>query len=162
MTRWAYMPKKKKVKPEDLPYIDKMALLAKENDDNTRFLNNDTTKYHSKKIEVDGIVFDSKKEARRYQELKTLEASGIIKDLELQKKFVLIPTQREPDVVGPRGGVTKGKVIERECSYYADFYYYDAEKEEWVVEDTKGMKLPDYIIKRKLMLYVHGLRITEI
>lgn len=122
------------------------------------------SKYHSKKIEIDGITFDSKKEAKRYEELKTLESLGEIEGLELQKKFVLIPTQREPDTVGPRGGIKKGKVIEKECAYFADFYYHDLKADEWVVEDTKSpiTRTPVYKVKKKLMLYVHGIRIKEI
>ena len=122
-------------------------------------------KYHAHKVEVDGITFDSGKEAKRYQELKTLERAGVISGLELQKKFVLIPTQREDDIIGPRGGVTKGKVIEKECAYYADFFYHDNEKNEDVVEDAKGhitQQLSTYRIKRKLLLYVHGIKIKEV
>lgn len=119
-------------------------------------------KYSNKKIEVDGITFDSKREAKRYKELLLLEQAGAISNLQRQVKYVLIPTQREPDTVGARGGIHKGKVIEKECAYYADFVYFDREKQEIVVEDTKGMKTIDYVIKRKLMLYRHGIRITEI
>ena len=121
-----------------------------------------TNKYGANKVSVNGIQFDSKKEAKRYQELLLLIKSGYIKDLRLQEKFVLIPAQREPDTVGKRGGVTKGKIIERECSYIADFVYTDNCTGEQVVEDTKGMRTKDYIIKRKLMLYVYGIRIKEV
>lgn len=117
-------------------------------------------KYRNKKVVVDGIVFDSKKEAKRYQELLLLEKAGAIKNLERQVKYVLIPTQREPDTIGARGGIHKGKVIEQECAYIADFIYWEEGKQ--IVEDTKGMRTKDYIIKRKLMLYVHGIRIKEI
>lgn len=117
-------------------------------------------KYGSKKVEIDGIVFDSKKEAKRYQELSLLEKAGAIQGLQRQVKYILIPTQREPDTIGARGGIHKGKTIEKECSYYADFVY--QENGETVVEDTKGMRTTEYIIKRKLMLYVHGIRIKEI
>lgn len=117
-------------------------------------------KYGSKKVEVDGIVFDSKKEAKRYQELSLLEKAGAIQDLQRQVKYVLIPSQREPDTIGARGGIHKGKTIEKECAYYADFVY--QENGETVVEDTKGMRTTEYIIKRKLMLYVHGIRIKEV
>ena len=79
-----------------------------------------------------------------------------------QVKYILIPVQREPDTKGPRGGVKKGKVIEREVTYYADFVYKDLATGETVVEDTKGIRTHDYIIKRKLMLYVHGIRIREV
>lgn len=159
MTRWAYMPKKRKksVNPEDLPAYDRERLAQ-------GILPPRESKYHSKKIEVDGITFDSKKEARRYEELKTLENVGNIKDLELQKKFILIPSQREDDIIGPRGGIKKGKVIEKECAYFADFYYFDVEKDKYVVEDTKSpaTRTEAYRIKRKLMRYVHGIEIVEI
>ena len=122
-------------------------------------------KYHNQKITIDGVTFDSKKEARRFQELKILEKAGQISKLERQVKFTLIPAQREPDTIGARGGRKPGKLIERECAYFADFAY--IEKQEngekvVVVEDTKGMKTPEYIIKRKLMLYRFGIRIREI
>lgn len=119
-------------------------------------------KYHNQKIERDGIIFASFREARRYTELKLLERAGEIYDLKLQEKFILIPAQREPDTVGKRGGKIKGKLLEREVSYLADFTYKKTGTNELVVEDTKGMKTKDYIIKRKLMLYVHGIRIREV
>lgn len=119
-------------------------------------------KYNNKKVEVDGIIFDSKREAERYQELSLLEKAGVIRDLQRQVKYILIPTQREPDIVGKRGGIKPGKVIEKECSYVADFVYFDNEKQENIVEDTKGFRTKDYTIKRKLMLYIHGIRINEI
>ena len=121
-----------------------------------------SNKYSNKKIEVDGIIFHSKREAKRYKELLLLEQAGAISNLERQVKYVLIPTQRELETVGARGGIHKGKVIEKECAYYADFVYFDREKREIVVEDTKGMRTTDYVIKRKLMLYRHGIRIREI
>ena len=117
-------------------------------------------KYHNKKIEIDGKIFDSRKEAKRYKELKLLEWAGEIKDLQTQVKFILIPTQREADTIGKRGGVHKGKVIEKECAYIADFVY--MENGNKVVEDTKGFKTKDYIIKRKLMLHVHNIRVKEV
>jgi hypothetical protein len=118
------------------------------------------SKYHSRKVTRDGITFDSVKEAKRYQELLLLERAGAIQDLKRQVKFVLIPTQREPDTRGVRGGIIKGKVLELECSYVADFVY--TENGKTVVEDTKGFRTKDYVIKRKLMLSVHGIRIKEV
>jgi hypothetical protein len=106
-------------------------------------------KYHNKKVTYNGIAFASKKEARRYSELLLLERAGVITDLQMQVPFVLIPSQK-----------INGKVVERECKYIADFVYTENDKK--VVEDTKGMKTDKYIIKRKLMLYVHGIRIKEI
>ena len=108
------------------------------------------SKYNSKKTVVDGQTFDSKKEARRYQELLLLEKAGEIKNLCRQVKFVLIPSQRDET----------GKVVERECSYKADFTYEEGIKT--VVEDVKGYRTKEYIIKRKLMLYQYGIRIREV
>ena len=109
------------------------------------------TKYNSKKTIVDGQKFDSKKEANRYQELVLMEKAGVIKNLSRQVKFVLIPSQRDE---------ATGKVIERECSYKADFVYEEDGKT--VVEDVKGFRTKEYIIKRKLMLYQYGIRIREV
>lgn len=108
------------------------------------------SKYGNKKVEVDGIQFDSKKEARRYLELKAMEAAGEIKNLRRQFKFLLIPSQR-----------IDGKVVEREVSYVADFTYYDKDGS-FIVEDTKGFRTPDYILKRKMMLFFLGIRIREV
>ena len=119
-------------------------------------------KYNNKKIEIDGLLFDSKREARRYNELKFMEKAGEIKDLERQVKFVLIPAQRKPDTIGPRGGIHKGQLLEKECSYIADFVYKHIATGETVVEDTKGMRTADYIIKRKLMLERYNIQIREI
>ena len=123
-------------------------------------MNMKKNKYRSQKVEVDGIVFDSKKEAKRFQELRLLEKAGAIQNLKTQVKFILIPAQREPDTIGKRGGRKKGKLLERECNYVADFVY--TENGATIVEDTKGFRTKDYIIKRKLMLYVHEIRIKEI
>lgn len=122
-----------------------------------------SSKYNSRKITVDGIQFDSRKEAKRFAELAQLERAGHIANLQRQVKFVLIPTQREPDTVGKRGGIIKGKLLEKEVAYHADFVYMRDGVQ--IVEDTKSpptRKEPKYIIKRKLMLYVHGIRIKEI
>lgn len=122
-------------------------------------------KYNNRKIVVDGLKFDSKKEAKRYQELKVLERAGIIENLQRQVKYVLIPAQYEPSEEvytkgKDKGKPKKGQLIERECAYYADFVY--RHNGEIFVEDTKGMRTPEYIIKRKLMLYIHGIRIREL
>lgn len=108
-------------------------------------------KYRNKKIEFDGQVFDSKKEFNRYIYLKRLQEEGTISGLERQVRYLLLPTQR-----------VDGKVVERECSYIADFVYRDEKEERDVVEDTKGFKTEAYRIKRKLMLYIHGIRINEV
>lgn len=120
------------------------------------------SKYHSKKVIIDGETFDSKKEARRYIELLMLQKSGRISGLQRQKKFVLVPAQYEPETTGPRGGRIKGKLLEREVAYYADFVYFDEEEKDFVIEDTKGVRTPEYIIKRKLMLWLNGYQIREV
>lgn len=123
-------------------------------------------KYGSRKVEVDGIVFDSKKEAKRWSELLLLEKAGAIRNLRRQVKFVLIPSQYENitkfDKKKKEIVEKKGKCLERECAYIADFFYWDVENEKEVVEDTKGFRTKDYVIKRKLMLHVHGIIVKEI
>lgn len=118
------------------------------------------TKYGNKKTTVDGITFDSIKEAKRFKELSLMERAGMIQDLQRQVKYILIPAQREPDTVGARGGVHKGKLIERECTYVADFVY--QENGQTVVEDTKGFRTKDYLLKRKMLLFFHGIKIKEV
>ena len=119
-------------------------------------------KYNANSVEYDGIKFDSQKEALRYKELSYLLSEGIITDLRRQVKYVLIPTQREPDTIGARGGVKHGKLLERECSYIADFVYTVVETGETIVEDTKGFRTKEYAIKKKLMLFVYGIQIKEV
>ena len=121
-----------------------------------------SNKYGNRKIAFDGQTFDSKKEMRHYTELLLLEKAGKITDLQRQVKFQLIPAQREPDTIGPKGGVKPGKLIEREVSYVADFVFLDLRTGQTVVEDTKGFRTKDYLLKRKMMLYFHGIRIKEV
>jgi len=111
-------------------------------------------KYGAKKVIVDGIAFDSQKEARRWCELKLLERAGEIYDLQRQVPFVVIPVQKDE----------RGKVIERECKYVADFVYKNKGSLRSVVEDVKSpaTRTKEYIIKRKLMLYRNGIRIKEV
>ena len=119
------------------------------------------SKYHSEKVEILGMTFDSRREARRYFELTTLEKAGEIHNLRRQVKYVLIPTQRAPDTVGKRGGVKQGRVLEKEISYYADYVYEDKDGNT-VVEDVKGVRTEVYKVKRKLMLYIYHIQIKEI
>jgi hypothetical protein len=103
-------------------------------------------KYHNNiTYTADGIKHASQKEANRWCELKMLERVGAIADLKRQVEYELIPPQEG----------------ERKVAYVADFVYTD-DKGNTIVEDTKGIKTKDYIIKRKLMLYIHNIRITEI
>ena len=117
------------------------------------------SKYRAKKVTIGGETFDSQKEYNRWQELKIMQRAGIIHDLKRQVKFVLTPTIREPDIIGPKGGRKPGKVIELASSYVADFTYY--KDEDFIVEDCKGFKTPEYILKRKMMFYLKGIRIHE-
>ena len=109
-------------------------------------------KYGAKKCQLDNITFDSIAEARRWQELRYLTRAGIIKDVRRQVPFVLIPAQKDET----------GRVIERAVVYRADFVY--TEDGKMVVEDVKSeaTKTREYIIKRKLMLYMCGIRIKEV
>jgi len=102
------------------------------------------SKYGARKTVVDGITFDSQREANRYAELKLLERAGEISDLKLQVPFELIPKQPG----------------ERAVKYTADFTY--TEDGETVVEDVKGVKTRDYVLRRKLLLWRHGIRIREV
>lgn len=101
---------------------------------------------------VDGITFDSQREARRWCELKLLERAGRICKLRRQVKYVLIPTQRD----------SRGKLLERERAYIADFVYFDLGLGHEVVEDAKGVRTDVYKLKKALMLERHGIRIREV
>lgn len=106
-------------------------------------------KYRNKKIDTAEGRFDSEKEYSRWCDLKWMQRAGQITDLQRQVTFELLPSQR-----------IDGKVVERPVKYIADFVY--MQNGEKVVEDVKGLKLPEYVLKRKLMLYIHNLRIKEI
>lgn len=104
-------------------------------------------KYQNQPVEIDGIRFPSKKEGKRYGELKLLERAGLITDLRLQVPFELVPAQK--------GGLRK----ELPIAYIADFVYMENGKQ--VIEDVKGVRTRDYIIKRKLLKFLLGMEITE-
>lgn len=124
-------------------------------------------KYGNRKvITSDGEVFDSQKEAMRYRDLKFLESCGAISELKRQVHFELLPVQRERSTKVYKKGKKKGqpregKVIEKAVVYIADFVYTDTTTGKQVVEDTKGVKTKDYVLKRKMMLYFHGIKIRE-
>lgn len=125
------------------------------------------SKYGAKKITRNGETFDSLKEYRRFCQLSLLEKSGDITELRRQVVFPLIPTQREETCEvytrGKNKGLPKpGKVLEKEVKYIADFVYTERPTGEVVVEDVKGVKTKEYILKRKMMLYFHNIRIKEI
>lgn len=104
-------------------------------------------KYHSKKTVVDGIEFDSAKEAKRYTKLRDMQEAGEIQGLRLQVPFEILPSF-ECDGVKYRG-----------MKYIADFVYYRDGKQ--VVEDTKGWKTAEYRMKKKLMAYMNHINIEE-
>lgn len=118
------------------------------------------SKYNSSKIKIDGILFDSRKEAARYSQLRLLQRAGQISDLRLQVRFELLPAQyADTDKVyvkGPRKGQHKRRCIEQSVVYVADFVYTECGTRKTVVEDTKGMRTKDYIIKRKLFRWRFG------
>ena len=121
------------------------------------FLKNFTagaSKYQNKKIVIDGITFDSKKEAKVYGELKLLKQAGEIKDFTRQQSFELIPSQYE--IING-----KKKCVEKPVQYKADFVVEHLDGEKSVV-DAKGMRTPIYVIKRKLMRYLHKINIKEV
>lgn len=119
-------------------------------------------KYRNRKTYSDGMVFDSRREACRYHELYLLQKAGRIKNLQRQVQYTLVPDQREPDRIGKRGGVYKGRIIERKITYIADFSYFDCDSGQIIVEDAKGYRTPEYRLKKKLMLWVHGIRVKEV
>jgi hypothetical protein len=106
-------------------------------------------KYHNRKITFDGQTFDSQREARRFWELQMLERAGEITGLECQTPFELIPAQR-----------TSAGRLERGVTYIADFVYWQDGR--LVIEDVKGVRTKEYIIKRKLMLWKYGIEIKEV
>ena len=108
-------------------------------------------KYGNEKTEVDGIKFASRHEAKRYVELKYMERAGLIKNLQLQRVYTLIGTQKDK----------AGNVLERPVKYIADFVYKDKDGKT-VVEDAKGVRTDVYRIKRKLMLSIYGIRVQEV
>lgn len=105
------------------------------------------SKYRAKKTVVDGIEFDSAKEAKRFVKLREMQEAGMIQGLRLQVPFEILPSF-ECDGVKYRG-----------MKYISDFVYYrDGEQ---VVEDCKGFKTPEYKMKKKLMAYLNHINIEE-
>lgn len=112
-------------------------------------------KYGNHKVELDGYIFDSKKEARRYAELKLMEKAGEVKDLELQKEFVIQPSFIDGN--GKRQTAIK---------YIADFVYWKVDGDDliYIIEDVKSpatRKDRVYRLKKKMMAY-NGHEITEV
>lgn len=104
-------------------------------------------KYHNVKTRG----YDSAKEAERARVLHLLEKAGKIRDLREQVRIELIPAQYKD-----------GKCVERKVEYIADFVYIDCTTQEEIVEDVKGVRTKEYVLKRKMMLWFHGIRIKEV
>ena len=133
-----------------------------------------TNKLNNHSITIDGIEFQSKREGNRYCELKLLQRAGKIKNLELQKRYELIPAQYETVETGEyyKIGAKKGQpktkqvCVEQSLVYIADFVY--EENGQTIVEDSKGFRdtssstYAKFVIKRKLMLWIHGIKIKEV
>lgn len=118
-------------------------------------------KYHNKRVEYDGKVFDSLKEKKRYCQLQLLEKQGIISNLRLQVSFELIPPIYEDEVVQLKTKTKiKKKLVQRATTYIADFVYDSDGKT--IVEDVKGSSdilTSEFKLKMKLMRYIHGIEI---
>lgn len=113
----------------------------------------ENNKYHAKKIIVDGITFDSKKEALRWKKLSAIANLGGIRNLRRQVPFELQPAFK-----------WNGKTV-RAIRYIADFVYEQPDRngnKVLVVEDTKGFKTKEYELKKKMFLYRYGFEITEV
>lgn len=107
---------------------------------NRHYFQGGKMKYGNTKYQIDGMLFDSKKEANYWYELKMLEKAGQICNIQRQKPFELIPTRYY------------NGVCVRGCKYIADFYFYDNIKKSWIAVDVKGFPTPEYIIKKKIFL----------
>lgn len=131
---------------KDLPEDIQKQLMKEFREENKR-----KGKYNNRKVTVDGITFDSQKECDHWFKLKARQKAHEIRNLNRQVTFELIPAQKEGN-----------RVVERACTYKADFVYIDCKTGETVVEDVKGVKTEVYKIKKKLMRWVHGITIKEV
>ena len=139
-----------------------------------KFKNKNNTKLNNQSVVIDGITFPSIKEGNRYCELKLLQMAGKISDLEWQKKYNLLPAHYETVETGEfyKVGAKKGQpktkqiCIEQAVGYFADFVY--KENGQTIVEDVKGFRdtssatYAKFVLKRKMMLYFHGIKIKEV
>ena len=107
-------------------------------------------KYKNKKVIYDGIKFDSKKEGAYYLKLKLFEEKGIIKDLKLQKEYIL------------QESFKLNNKTYRKISYKADFDYFSTIYNKIHVVDTKGFKTKEYLLKKKILAYKYGIEIEEV
>ena len=121
------------------------------------------SKYGARKVEIDGMTFDSKKEARYYLFLREAERKGEISGLRMQVPYELIPAIHEKVTVHLK---TKDKEVERciqkAVHYIADFVYYDNATGKEEVVDVKGIRTEGYKLKKKMMLAFKGIALTEV
>ena len=122
------------------------------------------SKYGNRKVTIEGINFDSEREAKRYLILKEYQNKGDISDLKLQVVYELIPAIKElKTVVLKTKTIQKEVTIQQAITYRCDFTYIKDEK--LIVEDVKispKMLPPEYKLKKKLLRYVHGIDIREV
>jgi hypothetical protein len=107
------------------------------------------SKYRAVKLDTPDGKFDSGLEYKRWLYLKALEKGKEIANLKRQIPYVLIPSQKGKD----------GKVLFKECKYVSDFEYDDLRTGEHIVEDTKGVVLPEFRLKQKMMYFFHGIEV---
>lgn len=120
------------------------------------------SKYGNKKTKYDGIEFDSKKEMYRYIRLKSMQDEGLISDLRMQASFEIIPAVYEEQQVQLKTKVkTVTKCIQKAVYYLADFVYKDKEGNV-IVEDSKGYRTKEYLLKKKMMRAFLGITIKEV
>ena len=123
------------------------------------------SKYGAKKVTIDGIKFDSATEGRYYEKYRDMEKAGLIQNLRLQVPYELIPAiwEEYDEVKHLKKGdkiIHKKRRKQRPITYIADFVYTQDGKE--YVVDVKGKKTKEYILKKKMMLALKGIEITEV
>lgn len=121
------------------------------------------SKYGNKKVEIDGHVFDSRKEAKYYLYLKEKEKEGEISNIRLQVPFEIVPAVYETQIVHLK---TKDKevnrCVQRAVHYIADFVYTVNDTGEDEVVDVKGWRTEGYRLKKKMMRAFNGIDIIEV
>jgi hypothetical protein len=125
-------------------------------------------KYGNKKVDYNGITFDSKKERDRYIVLVDAQNRGEISHLETQVKYILIPAIREEyEVELKTKTVVKTRTLQKAITYTADFRYFHNERQEWVVSDVKASALAAsldkcFVLKEKMMFALNGIKVKRV
>ncbi|MCL1944877.1 MAG: DUF1064 domain-containing protein [Firmicutes bacterium] len=110
-------------------------------------------KYGNQRTTIDNIIFDSKKEAERYLQLKLMQKGGVIRNLELQKRIEILPKLE---------AIKQGEKAKRAVCYVADFVYEVVATGQVVIEDAKGVRTDVYKLKKRLLRQLHGKIIVEV